>query len=501
MVPTNPRLSAPSAPSALLALLALLVLPLLILAGPLRAGERYAALLGELENIQNEAGTRTASIGFCLVPLDGPPDETAGYREDLGLVPASTMKVVTTATALERLGRTHRFETGLEIAGSVDEEGLLEGHVVIRGGGDPTFAASGGGTVFDAWHAALAEAGVKRVSGSVVGDGSIFDTRRVPDTWQWNDFGNYYGSGACGLNYHSNLYHATFHTPRVGGAAPFTGARPVLPGVEFVNEMRVGAAGSGDQGYIYAAPYGRLVYFRGTVPAGGGSFTIRGALPEPALSCAEAFAEHLASRGLEVEGEPTTLRLLDIAGESLPARERLHTHESEPLAEILKTTNLRSDNLRADALFRFVAAEAGEEGRLAAASRIHREHWATKGIDMAGFAMDDGSGLSRANTVTARQMALILYHAAEMVEFPVFYASLPVAGRSGTLRSIGKGSAAEGRVVAKSGTIDRVRNYAGYVNGRSGKRYAFALFFNQYSGSLSDVRAKVVRVWNRMAAL
>jgi D-alanyl-D-alanine carboxypeptidase/D-alanyl-D-alanine-endopeptidase (penicillin-binding protein 4) len=120
---------------------------------------------------------------------------------------------------------------------------------------------------------------------------------------------------------------------------------------------------------------------------------------------------------------------------------------------------------------------------------------------MTGFFMDDGCGLARANTVTPRQMALILYHAAKGDSFDTFYSTLPVAGRSGTLRSIGGGSASEGRIVAKSGTIDRVRNYAGYVNTRSGKRYAFALFVNNYSGDLGTVKSQIVRVWNRMVAL
>ena len=120
---------------------------------------------------------------------------------------------------------------------------------------------------------------------------------------------------------------------------------------------------------------------------------------------------------------------------------------------------------------------------------------------MTGFFMGDGCGLSRADTVTPRQMALMLYYAAKGEHYDAFYSSLPTAGQSGTLKSIGGGSAADGRVRAKSGTIDRVRNYAGYVNARSGKRYAFAIFINNYTGDLGSVKSKIVRIWSEMVGL
>lgn len=472
----------------------------LLLAAPLRAAT-VEDVLAEVREIAGEPELRAALVGFCLVDLDAEPGTEAGYQMDAGLVPASTMKVVTTAVAAELLGPDYRFVTELQTTGGLGEDGSLDGDVVIRGGGDPTLAAEDLSPTFAKWKAALADAGVKSVKGRVVGDASVFGTVLTPDTWQWNDLGNYYGAGACGLTVHKNLFHASFRTPSVGAQAPFTGTSPKLPGHEFVNEMRVGSSGSGDNGYVYGDAYGKLFTFRGTVPAGSGTFTIKGALPDPASFCARTFSEHLNENEIPVAGEPTTDRLLGIAGEEIGARKTIHEQGSEPLSSLLVTTNHQSDNLKAECLHRAIGVKVKGDGSTSAASAAIRDHWADQGIDMTGFFMGDGCGLSRANTVTPRQMTLMLYHAAKGAQFETFRASLPVAGRSGTLKSIGGGSAAEGRIRAKSGTMDRIRNYAGYLEARSGKRYAFALFVTNYATDLSTVKAKIVRVWSVMAGL
>lgn len=472
--------------------------PVLSLAPVLGSPE---AVIAEMEKIQNEPATKTASIGLCFIPLDGEPSDARGYRLDTALIPASTMKAITTAAANEILGPDFTFQTRLETAGLVDEEGTLTGNLVVRGGGDPTLAESGISSTFAKWKTALQEAGIEKIEGSIVGDASIFGTQRVSDSWPWNDFGNYYGSGPCGLTFHQNQFYASFSTPKVGGPAPLIGTDPKLPGVKFFNEMRVGASGSGDNGYIYGAPYGNVFYLRGTVPDGSSSFTIRGALPDPALFCARAFTKYLNTGGFEVSGEPTTVRLMNDAGESLAARKIIHEQESATLKEIMYSTNMKSVNLRAECIFRMIGHEVKGKGTIDASSDAVRDHWAARGVDMTGYIMDDGSGLSRANLVTPRQMAEILYHAAKGKDFNAFKYTLPVAGQSGTLRSIGGGSAASGRVRAKSGTIGRVRNYSGYVSTRSGKEYAFAIFMTNYSGDLSTIKSQIVRVWSKMVAM
>ncbi|NNE91567.1 MAG: D-alanyl-D-alanine carboxypeptidase/D-alanyl-D-alanine-endopeptidase [Verrucomicrobiales bacterium] len=458
-------------------------------------------VIAEVEKIQGEWGIKTALVGFCLIPMEGEPGDATGVKLDTGLVPASTMKAITTATALEILGPDFRFKTGVQLAGTLADDGTLTGDVVIRGGGDPTLGASGISNTFAKWQAALAEAGVKKIEGSVVGDASIYGTKLLADSWQWNDIGNYFGAGPCGLTFLQNQFYCSFKIGRVGSKAPFIGTDPKLPGIQFINEMRVGAAGTGDQGYIYGHPYGKVFYLRGTVPAGYSTYTIKGSLPDPAFFCARAFTKHLNGNGIPVSGLPTTVRLSEIAGKKIAERNSVFEQDSDPLSALLVLTNHKSNNLRAECIHRMVGLEKRKRGTFEDAARATTDLWKAKGIDMTGFYMADGSGLSRSNTVTPRQLALIHYYAGKSEHFDTYYKSLPIAGKSGTLRSIGRGSQAEGRVRAKSGTLDRIRNYSGYVTAHSGKKYAFAIFINNYTSDLGSVKSKIVRVWSRMVAL
>ncbi len=487
-------------PLALLTVSILITLNLGVPVVTSRAGT-IDEVIAEVEKIQKESGMRTASLGFSIIDLDAEPDSAAGYHMDTGLVPASTMKAITTAAANEILGPDFTFTTELQITGAIDETGTLDGNVVLRGGGDPTLGDSGISGTFEKWKAALAGKGIKKVEGSIVGDASVFGTRLLPDSWQWNDIGNYYGAGACGLTFHQNLFYCTFNNKGAGSKASLTGTDPKLPGIEFINEMRVGSAGSGDQGYIYGNPYGKIFYLRGTVPAGSGSFTIKGSLPDPPFFCARAFTKYLNGNGIPVSGEPTTLRLMGIAKKELPAREAVFEQKSDSLGSLMILTNHKSNNLRAECFHRMIGLKKKNKGTTLESSKATLDHWKAKGIDMTGFEMADGCGLSRSNTVTPRQMALILYHAAKGENFSAFSKSLPLAGESGTLRSIGRGSAAQGRVRAKSGTLDRIKCYSGYVHSYSGKKYAFAIFVNNYTGDLSSVKSRIVRVWNKAVNL
>src|SRR6056300_1709054 len=130
-------------------------------------------VIAEMEKIQKETATKTASLGLCLIPVDGEPSDAFGYNTNTGLIPASTMKAITTATANEILGGDFRFKTEVQIAGALGEDGLFKGDVIIRGGGDPTLGSSDIASTFAKWQAAMREAGIESVEGSIVGDATI----------------------------------------------------------------------------------------------------------------------------------------------------------------------------------------------------------------------------------------------------------------------------------------------------------------------------------------
>ncbi len=414
-----------------------------------------------LERFRKNPTLKTASVGVFVIPLDGDA-AVMEWQADLGLMPASTMKAITTATALELLGADYTFRTQIYLKGD---------DLVVKGGGDPTLCSTSLTGDFVSWLTALKAAGVSEIKGDLVMDASHFESRTTPNDWPWGDVGNYYGAGPSGLNFHKNSFALTFTPGKVWGPAKLSKVWPKPPGVEFENHMKTGRAGSGDQGYVYGGPGATRISMRGTVPAGG-AFTIHGALPDPPRMCGVALKDFLKGKGIAVGGEVRVEKV------SLGTLEPIFVQKSPSLAKIAQGTNYRSVNLYADSIFKAITAE----GSTAASAAKVRSHWAKQGVDLTGFVMQDGSGLSPRDTVTARQMAMILKKARREGKGKAFLESLPVAGRSGTMASFGNGTAVAGRVQAKSGSLTRVRTYAGYVKGKSGREFAFAVFVNNEVG-------------------
>ncbi len=144
----------------------------------------------------------------------------------------------------------------------------------------------------------MKQAGISKIEGNIVGDASIFDSQLIPDTWIWEDMGNYYGSGACGLNINENFYKLYFKPNAVGKLATVLRTEPEIPEITFSNEMETGSASSGDQGYIFGAPFTYNRTLRGSIPAGRSEFAIKGALPNPPLQCASWLKNALEKVGI-----------------------------------------------------------------------------------------------------------------------------------------------------------------------------------------------------------
>ena len=410
---------------------------------------------------------RTASVGFSLIPLEGEIDPNIAHNADLALIPASTLKAVTTATALQILGKEHRFVTRILRDG---------GSIIVKGGGDPTLSMTSPEAEFPAWLDALKKAGLTGIKGDLIIDTTHFEHRAIPNSWPWGDIGNYYGSGAWGLNFHLNSYAVTFQPGALGAPAKLIGTEPQPPRVRFENHMRTGPPGSGDQGYLYGGPRAEVIHFRGTVPAGPSAFTIKGALPNPPLSCGVAFQQYLSKNNFPLHGE---LKIGTGSGEEI------HRQESPSLEKIVTATNHQSINLYAEALLN----QLGQDGSTAAGLSALKNHWQAQGADLTGMVIYDGSGLSPRNSITPRQLAHLLKLARIHETGDLFEKSLPIAGVSGTLASFGNGSAIEGRIHAKSGGMSRVKTYAGYLTKKSGQRYAFALMINNF---VSDPKNEMV---------
>jgi D-alanyl-D-alanine carboxypeptidase/D-alanyl-D-alanine-endopeptidase (penicillin-binding protein 4) len=458
-----------------------------------------------LRELYSDSDLKNAGIGFYAMDINS-GELISSYNGDLSLTPASTQKIITTAAALETFGPAFRFSTKLVYVGKFDSTThVLNGKLIIKGGGDPTlgskyFDQTAGQGFFNDWFDALNILGVKTITGEVIGDERIYGYEIVPPTWSWEDMGNYFGAGANGLTIMDNMYTLWYNTSdRPGGETMITKIEPLIPGMTFDNKVKADRVYS-DKSYIFGAPYTYHRYINGSLPLGKTDYKVKGSMPDPSFYCAYLLKQKLEENGIST-GLPTTFRISpDLQSvDSLPAV-TLYETWSPQLIEIIKQTNFRSINLFAEHLFTHARLKSVGFMLDKADPNFMEHFWSSKGIDTKGMAIYDGSGLSKYNTVTARQLASILRYMKKQSKYSdAFTESLPIVGKEGTVSGICKGTAAENNMRAKSGSIKAVRAYAGYVTSKSGRAIAFALIINNYNGSSSETGNKMQALMTALA--
>lgn len=441
-----------------------------------------------------EPGLKNGSLSISVVDVES-GQLLASYDPERSLSPASNLKVLTTASALALLGPDYRFRTVLECDDAISGDGVLAGDLYLSGYGDPTLGsplmdgAMPIGLLMERLRMAVQQAGIRRIEGNVVGDASAFGSQSSIGSWQWEDMGNYYGAGAWALNLHENLHFLHFQqVGQIGATPPIVGVEPEVFGLQFTNEVASAGHGTGDNAYIFGAPYQFNRYVRGTIPIGSGIFTIKGSIPNPPLFAAQWLQQSLARVGIIAAGAANR-----VSGQPGAGRRQLYTHHSPPLSQVVERTNMESVNLYCEAMAKVIGWEKKQEGSTSAGLEAIKEYWEAQGLTWEGCYLSDGSGLSEANAVTSLFLARLLRQMAIQEEalFRPFYESLPLAGRSGSLKNTLKGTAAEGRLRAKSGTLERVRAYSGYATARNGRLLAFSVIVNNYSGSGGAMRRQL----------
>lgn len=458
-----------------------------------------------LKSLLADKDLKNASISFLVV--DAKTGEIiTEHNPDLSMMPASTLKLITTATALEVLGGRYTFKTKLEYSGSIDTiNGILKGNVFVKGGADPTL----GSVHFDKakkynfinnWISVLKKKNVRSIEGMVVADASKYGTEIAPPKWAWEDIGNYYGAGANGLTAFDNLYEVYFKSPSLPDKLTKIIKRdPEIPGLQVYNEV-LSSNINKDEAFIFGAPYRYLHVIRGTIPKGKAEFKIKGAIPDPAYYLAWYFKKKLKENNIDVKNKATTIRLLNQQGDTLSEKSRnLHTLYSPPLYSIIDLINKKSINLFAEHLLNEIGYKLKKEGSNRVGRKAIMSFWEYKGMDVDGLNIHDGCGLSRSNSVTANQLVFLLKYMKKSKNFSIFYKSLPIAGKSGTLSYIGRNTSAQGVVHAKSGSIGLVRAYAGYVTTKGGRELAFSMNIANYNCSSYQARKKLTALMIAMA--
>lgn len=408
-------------------------------------------------------------------------------RGDRLYTPASTMKVVSTATALEMLGPDYRFSTEVVVTGPI-RDGVLEGDLCLVGDGDPTIESGyiskeQRWALYDEVSAALRNRGIKRITGSVLALSDRRDFQAVNPHWTATDMGNYYGAGHFMLNVLDNTYYLRF--TNYGRDFSIT---PEVPGLRLVGLYARTSRMTSDSLYISSFPLsdGSLA-ITGAYPSRAKSLNIRGAVPNPPLLLAKRVRDRLRRDGIEVEGGFRTV------AQTPSGSTTLCTHYSPRLEEIIRLTNRHSINMYAEGCLRAIASRVPSlpgETLTDTAIRAVRSYWSGRGLRVSSLEMYDGSGLSPVNKLSPHFMTDLLGKLWRGESGERFSRLLPVIGREGTLSLLLSGSRLEGSGRMKSGSIHGVTCYAGYIT-HGGKTYAVSVMVNNHTSRQSTIRRAI----------
>ncbi len=408
------------------------------------------------------------------------------YREKNLTIPASTLKLVTTATALEMLGSDYRFETKLMVDAEISKDSILNGNLYIHGGADPTLGSEklGERDFFPNWIRAIKLAGINAIDGRIMVDESIFEQQVINPKWTWEDMGNYYAPGIHGISYLDNTFRMYFRSGDVGTTPEILRTEPKIDGLGIENHLKSSSIGY-DNAYFYGAPYSLERSIYGEIPANRNEFIVKGDIPNPALLLAQHLHSKLVENGIRIANFP----IVTVIPHS--STRTIYTHYSPPLNAIITETNIKSNNHFAEYIFKFISAHNGEIGTTNQSISTIRSFWKSKGLPVDELMQHDGSGLSPCNAVSAKFYVKLLMYMKNKSKFAAdFYNSLAISGGRGTLSTFLVNTALESKIHAKSGTIEKVKCYAGYIE-LNNRTLVFAILVNNPNGTSHAVVSKI----------
>ena len=408
------------------------------------------------------------------------------YRAEHVVPPASVMKLLTTGAALEILGPGYRIPTVLEYSGHI-ENGVLHGDLYIRGGCDPSLGWQGKTAFLTQWIKAVRAAGISSIDGAVIADMTMLDGEAQNPGWLCEDAGNYYAPGIFALNYYGNTMNIVLKSGEPGSVATVMGTEPKVEDVYFINHVRCDKI-TYDGAFVSGLPYSRERYLTGAVPSNLGTFGVKGDLPNPGLLLARHFTARLKEAGISVKRDASYLADYNPL---MPARNELYIHYSEPLSEIIRETNVNSNNLYAESLFRLLGTRYTLPGTIHNSQDLLKDYWRRRGVNIQNAIIKDGCGLAPQDAVSAKTFVQLLTIMSQSKNSGEWLASLPVSGQTGTLKSLCPSTFLEGRIHAKSGTIAGTKNFAGYIDMPNGDTWVFAILINSAPGKAKNIQTVI----------
>jgi serine-type D-Ala-D-Ala carboxypeptidase/endopeptidase (penicillin-binding protein 4) len=442
---------------------------------PVARGENEALVKAINETI-DVPGLQSGFQGILVQSLK---DQRILYElnTEKNFLPASNNKLLTSCVALEKLGKDFVYRTKVFRTGNLGRDGTLRGDLILRGSGDPLLTPDH----LKNLARKIREAGIRRVRGSLCYDDALFDANRLGSSWSWDDEPFYYSAQVSALNVNENVVTVqTRPSKKEGDPVKIT----VLPTDRYTTLVNTA---------VTVGPTGkrRIVFDR---QRGTNTLLVSGTLPldtaekdcpsepitieAPSRFAAFLFRESLRESGVRVDKRELR-EVPQTPSEAIPAAE----HVSPPLPDILKRLNKPSNNLVAECLLKTVGATEKQRGTFSAngtGARTALDWFLRIGLDTDRVRMDDGSGLSRTDYVTPRNLVRLLTYMHTCEQFPIFFESLPIAGVDGTLRNRMKNTSAANNCRAKTGTLSFVSSLSGYVTTKDGEPLVFSILMNNH---------------------
>ena len=417
------------------------------------------------------------------------------------VMPASNMKVVTTAAAAERLGWDFTFRTTVVAAGPI-EAGVLKGDLVVVGSGDPTLGGrpTDGPAIVDRWAEAIRARGITAIEGRVIGDDNAFEDEGLGSGWAWDDLAYGYSTPIGGLDFSENTVTLAFRPGAAVGDPVTIEARPDGSNLQIASTVKTAASDGRLDIELRRLPGSLHLDVTGSVPIGRTDVTQTVSVDNPTDFVVRAFRQALINQGIRVSGDAVDVDSLP-APPDLTSAETLVSYTSPPLAEIGKVLLKVSQNLYADTLLKAMGRPAvggpatARDGRKAVQDVL--QGW---GIAPDRYIQADGSGLSRYNYLNADVLVAVLtrMYRDERHRVP-FTDALPVAGVDGTLAGRMKGTKAQGNARAKTGSIANTRALSGFVTSADGEPLVFSMIAGNFNAPAADAVAIIDRAVVRLA--
>ncbi len=399
------------------------------------------------------------------------------HNGDARLQPASGMKLVTAASALHILGSGYRFSTELYADGEQTGD-TLDGNLYLKGKGDPTLQPND----FAALAEELKKRGVRTINGNLVGDDGWYDAERLSVDLPWSDEEHYYGAPISALtasfkpDYDAATVDVRVDSGGEAGAPVKVRMTPANPFMQISSTASTGGPESKQTLKVTRVHGTERIQITGTLPVDSKGKRFRLSVSDPTGYAMSLFEMALEEKGIAYTGK--MMRKEVPAGGQLVAR-----NVSEPLSDLLIPFMKLSNNTIAEGLVKEIGRAEGDEGSWPEGLAIIEGRLEQLGMNPESIKMRDGSGLSPLGMVSANNLSSLLYHVQAKPWFPMFERSLPIAGikgklDGGTLRNRMAGTAAEGNVIAKTGTITFNSSLSGYVTAKNGKKMIFSIIIN-----------------------